>query len=320
MRSISYYRGQQQGNPPERIFLCGGTAGMPYMREFFNEKLQLPVEFFNPLRNVAAAEPAPVAELPRSGHLLGEVVGLALRSVSSCPMELNLLSRNVVRRQELERRQPFFIMAAACIILALLGWSAYYARAAQVMRRSTQILQQKIDTMRVAETRLDKLKKQAASLDSVATPLITVINDRNFWPEILEDLNARLPEADIWITELAAISGGKLLGTGDKHAAERAVNPVPVSSPSPATRSKTKPESAGGPAIDGIFVRGLYLFNPKQQEIVVDYFRNLVSSPFFNIEAKNPERVIKSNSVPNDTEWAFPYELRLDLRKPVKLP
>src|SRR5947209_9492975 len=87
MRSISHYRGQQQGNPPERIFLCGGTAGMPYMREFFNEKLQLPVEFFNPLRNVAAAEPAPVAELARSEHLLGEVVGLALRSVSSCPME-----------------------------------------------------------------------------------------------------------------------------------------------------------------------------------------------------------------------------------------
>jgi hypothetical protein len=67
-------------------------------------------------------------------------------------------------------------------------------------------------------------------------------------------------------------------------------------------------------------VRGLYLFNPKQQEIVVDYFRNLVNSPFFSIDAKNPERVIKSTSVPNDAEWAFPYELRLDLRKPVKLP
>src|SRR5438045_3385019 len=160
MRSISHYRGQQQGNPPERIFLCGGTAGMPYMREFFNEKLQLPVEFFNPLRNVAAAEPAPVAELARSEHLLGEVVGLALRSVSSCPMELNLLPRNVVRRQELERRQPFFIMAAACCVLALLGWSAYYARAAQVMRQSTRVLQQKIDTMVEAEARLDKIAQQ----------------------------------------------------------------------------------------------------------------------------------------------------------------
>jgi type IV pilus assembly protein PilM len=320
MRSISHYRAQQQGKPPERIFLCGGSAGMPYMREFFNEKLQLPIEFFNPLRNVAAAELTSAAELAQSAHLLGEVVGLALRSVSSCPMELNLLPRSVVRKHELDRRQPFFIMAAACFILALLGWSAYHTRAAQVTRQTTQALQQKIDTMRSAEARLDKLKKQVASLDSVAVPLITAINDRSFWPEILENLSAHLPEADIWITELAAASAGKLLGTGEKHAAEIAPTPTPVIAPSPAAGSKTKPESASGPAIDSIVVRGLYLLNPKQQEVVVDYVRSLADSPFFIVDAKIPERVIKSNSVPNDAEWAFPYELRLDLRKPVKLP
>jgi len=67
-------------------------------------------------------------------------------------------------------------------------------------------------------------------------------------------------------------------------------------------------------------VRGLYLYNPKQQEIVVDYLRNLASSSFFVVDPKTPERVIKSNAVPNDTDWAFPYELQLALRKPVKLP
>jgi hypothetical protein len=67
-------------------------------------------------------------------------------------------------------------------------------------------------------------------------------------------------------------------------------------------------------------VRGLYLYNPKQQEIVVDYLRNLAKSPFFSINPKTPERVITSNAVPNDQDWAFPYELQLPLRKPVKLP
>src|SRR5256886_5754832 len=38
MRSVSHYRGQQQGNRPDRIFLCGGTAGLPYMREFLDRK------------------------------------------------------------------------------------------------------------------------------------------------------------------------------------------------------------------------------------------------------------------------------------------
>jgi type IV pilus assembly protein PilM len=315
MRSISHYRAQQHGSRPDRIFLCGGTAGMPYMREFFHEKFQLPIEFFNPLRNVAVSEAASTSGVAHSAHLLGELVGLALRSVTVCPMELNLLPASVVRRQELERRRPFFIAAAACVVLAMLGWSMYYTRAAQVARDTAQVIQQKNTSMRGAETQLDKLKKQITSLDGVATPLITAINDRDFWPQILEDLNARLPEADIWITELGATSGGKLLGAGDKRAGQ----PAPASSPPPST-SGTKIPAAGTKSIDGILVRGLYLYNPKQQEIVVDYLRNLASSPFFVIDPKTPERVIKSNSVPNDTEWAFPYELQLTLRKPVKLP
>src|SRR5213592_614 len=35
MRSISHYRAQQQGSAPKRIFLCGGSASLSYMREFF---------------------------------------------------------------------------------------------------------------------------------------------------------------------------------------------------------------------------------------------------------------------------------------------
>jgi type IV pilus assembly protein PilM len=315
MRSISHYRAQQRGSRPDRIFLCGGTAGMPYMREFFHEKFQLPIEFFNPLRNVAVSEAASASGVAHSAHLLGELVGLALRSVTTCPMELSLLPASVVRRQELERRRPFFIAAAACVVLAMLGWSVYYTRAAQVMRTTAELIQQKNASMRGAEAQLDKLKKQITSLDGVATPLISAVNDRDFWPQILEDLNARLPEADIWITELGATSGGKLLGAGEKRAGETA--PVP---PQPASGAAVKTVAAGAKSIDGILVRGLYLYNPKQQEIVVNYLRNLASSPFFVVDPKTPERVIKSNSVPNETEWAFPYELQLTLRKPVKLP
>jgi Tfp pilus assembly protein PilN len=288
---------------------------MPYMREFFHEKFQLPIEFFNPLRNVAVSEAASASGVAQSAHLLGELVGLALRSVTVCPMELSLLPASVVRRQELERRRPFFIAAAACVVLAMLGWSLYYTRAAQVTREITEVIQQKNASMRGAEAQLDKLKKQVTSLDSVATPLISAVNDRDFWPQILEHLNARLPEADIWITEFGATSGGKLLGAGEKRAGE-----TPPVSPQPVSGRAVKTVAGGATSIDGILVRGLYLYNPKQQEIVVDYLRNLASSPFFVVDPKTPERVIKSNSVPNDTEWAFPYELQLTLRKPVKLP
>ena len=314
MRSVTHYRAQQQGNRPARIYLCGGGAGMPYMREFFHEKFQVPIEFFNPLQNVTVSESAPMQDVARSAHLLGELVGLALRSVTICPVELNLRPATVARRQDLEKRRPFFIAAAACILFALLGWSAYYTRAAQVAQQTAQALRQKNDTMHGAEAQLEELKKQITALDNTATPLITAVNDRNFWPQILEQLNSRLPESDIWITELAATSGGKLLGVSEKRAGEAAPTPPPTSA-----GPKGKTAAAAANVIDGINVRGLYLWNPKQQEIVVDYFRNLANSPLFAVDAKTPERFIKSNSLPNDSEWAFPYELQLTLRKPVKL-
>ncbi|HEY6071594.1 MAG TPA: type IV pilus assembly protein PilM [Chthoniobacterales bacterium] len=314
MRSISHYRAQQQGNAPERVFLCGGTASAPCMREFFREKLQVPIEFFNPLRNVSVSHAAPVDEVARSAHLLGELVGLALRSVSACPMELNLRPQVVVRRQELEKRRPFFVMAAVAIVLALLGWGVYNARAAQVARARAEKIRSVNAPMQAAEAKIESLRKQATSLDAVAGPLASTINDRFFWIELVEDLNSRLPKEDVWVTELMLLSGGQPIGVEEKRAGEVGQTTAPAAPA--AARPPAKGQTA---AIDGILLRGLYLFNPKQQEVVVDYFKSLVGSPFFNVDPNNQARVIKS-TIPNNTDWAFPYELCLDLKKPVKLP
>src|SRR5476651_1426190 len=51
-QTIQFYRGQQGGAQPQRLFLSGGASIMPYTAQFFAEKLNIPVEYFNPLRNV----------------------------------------------------------------------------------------------------------------------------------------------------------------------------------------------------------------------------------------------------------------------------
>ena len=311
-RSISHYCAQQMGSPPERIFLAGGGASTASIQEFFHEKMRLPIEFFNPLRNVAVADSARVGEAERSKHLLGEPVGLALRAVTDCPMRLNLRPARVERREEFEKRRPWLIAAAACFILGLVAWGAYYRRAAQIEDRATARLEEKVDAMRRIETQMDQVRKETAALDNVSAPLLGAINDRGFWPLILEDLNARLPKEDIWITELVPTSGGQPPGPTDARAVATTSTPVPSASP------RRPGATPGQPAIDGVLIRGLYLFNPKQQEVVVDYFRNLVESPWFAIDPKSQAKVIKPTT-PNHTEWAFPYELRLDLKRAVPL-
>src|SRR6266702_453001 len=253
------------------------------MREFFQEKLQVPIEFFNPVRNVAIANEANARQIARSAHLLGELVGLALRAVASCPMELNLRPASVVRAHEIQRRRPFLIGAAACVIAALLGWGVFYLHAAGVFRAIKQQVDTKVATLRGFQTRIDGIRKDATALDSVASPL------SNGKPVL---------------GKLAAPAG----------AAANAPEPTPITPARPlAGRGQT-----GGPAIDGLLIRGLYLWNARQQEVVVDYFKNLVGSPFFAIDPKNQQRVIKP-TMPNNNEWAFPYELQLDLKQPLPL-
>src|SRR5207237_5142707 len=108
MRSVTHYRAQQQGNRPVRIYLCGGGAGMPYMREFFHEKFQLPIEFFNPLQNVTVSESRPGGRQDVAGlaHLLWGIVGFAPRSFTDCAEGLNVRPAAVVRPHDFEKRSP----------------------------------------------------------------------------------------------------------------------------------------------------------------------------------------------------------------------
>src|ERR1043166_6684282 len=113
------------------------------------------------------------------------------------------------------------------------------------------------------------------------------------------------------------ISGSRIwfrLPAGNRSQAQKLARSLRLHRPQPPPL-----RAPAAPAIDGLLVRGLYLFNPKQQEVVVDYFKNLVSSPWFAIDPNNQAKVIRPTT-PNNTERAFPYDLRLDLKKPVPLP
>src|SRR5205814_3598957 len=67
-QTIQFYRGQQGGAAPLRLFLSGGASTMPYTAQFFAEKLNMPVEYFNPLRNVQIDPAVNIEELAKVGH------------------------------------------------------------------------------------------------------------------------------------------------------------------------------------------------------------------------------------------------------------
>src|SRR5260221_435882 len=115
-QTVQFYRGQQGGSAPQQLFLSGGAAIMPYTAQFFSEKLNVPVEYFNPFRNVQIDPSLNLEELSRVAHGLGEVVGLGLRNLANCPVEMNLMPESTLRWQALNQTKPYLLATLITLV------------------------------------------------------------------------------------------------------------------------------------------------------------------------------------------------------------
>src|SRR5882672_10227317 len=115
-QTMQFYRGQQGGSAPVRLFLSGGASLMPYTAQFFAEKLNVPVEYFNPFRNVDIDPSVNLEELARVAHSLGETVGLGLRNLAHCPVELNLMPKSSLKRQEFNQKKPYLVASVLALV------------------------------------------------------------------------------------------------------------------------------------------------------------------------------------------------------------
>jgi type IV pilus assembly protein PilM len=190
-QTIQFYR-QQGGTPPQQLFLSGGAAIMPYTAQFFAEKLNLPVDYFNPLRNVQIDPALNLEELAKVAHSMGEVVGLGLRNLAHCPVELNLMPKSSIKQQELKQKQPYFLAAAVCLVLILFAFGWFYDKVASDKAATLEQLKSKVEPLQRAKPILDSeisaLSKSKVELDNYAA----LIQDRGYWGRTFTTLRETL--------------------------------------------------------------------------------------------------------------------------------
>ncbi len=133
-QTMQFYRGQQGGSAPVRLFLSGGASLMPYTAQFFAEKLNVPVEYFNPFRNVQIDPAINLEELARVAHSLGEVVGLGLRNLAHCPVELNLMPESTLNWVQFNQKKPYFIATVFSLVLVVFLSSFVFKKLAAINR------------------------------------------------------------------------------------------------------------------------------------------------------------------------------------------
>jgi type IV pilus assembly protein PilM len=200
-RSINFYRSQQAGSKPARILLTGGSSIIPYTDTFLKEKLKVDVDYMNPFRNVAVSDSISADEIGGNAHLFGETVGLSLRRVLSCPIEINLMPRKVLQEKDFKRKQPLFFGAAAGIVLLLAVWSGFYFKMTHLAQARLKEISRHVDQLSRVEQRLQVTEGQMADVSGRMEVLENLIADRETWGTLLDAVHAQIREG-MWLTEL----------------------------------------------------------------------------------------------------------------------
>jgi len=195
-QTIQFFRGQQGGSAPQRLFLSGGASIMPYTAQFFAEKLSVPVEYFNPFRNIEIDPALDLEELSKYAHSYGEVVGLGLRDLAHCPVELNLMPKSSLQRQEFGHKKPYLIASVFSLALVILAiWKAE-TQIGDVWRSNLAVLQEPLSKLTDQSKRLDASLGERDTLKKQADQMKDLADKRFYWIGILTDLRQVMIQAE----------------------------------------------------------------------------------------------------------------------------
>ena len=352
-QTIQFYRGQQGGSAPQRLFLAGGASIMPYTAQFFAEKLNLPVEYFNPFRNIQIDASIDLEELAKVAHSYGEVVGLGLRNVAQCPVEMNLMPKSSLKRQQFNQKKPYFIATVFSLVAGVLAYGWFYAKIAEIKREALERLNVKVEPLRQKQTELQGELDKLSKLKQESSQLTEWMEQRFYWADVLSELRRTLMQAEatrkqamgvengVWIESFTSATPG-LTASPTSEEPESSPTPfyynrlmmeryfpslrgAPLPSEAEGTPSTTAkpaaPTSTNEIAVINMKCRGLNLkkYDPSaNNKLAYAVEDELQSSPLFDRKdtklSGDIEQVEATNSI------TFSFGVTLKLKHPMKLP
>jgi type IV pilus assembly protein PilM len=170
-RSINFYRSQQRGGVPVKLYLTGGTALLPQIDRFFEENLNIEVEFFNPFGNIGIAPQVDSAALENDCAFLGVTAGLALHAADDAPFAINLLPPSLVRERADIARIPFVAGGSVGIVVAMVLAMLSVNNIAALSEAKRDAVQSRLNILRNFEAGVQKaegeVKKELAEADAL---------------------------------------------------------------------------------------------------------------------------------------------------------
>ena len=175
-RSINFYRSQQGGSVPVKLYITGGTALLPQLDRFFSESLQLEVEYVNPFAVVGTGPKIDTEALESDGTLLPAVVGLAVHMAGLATFSINLLPPSLLKERADVARIPFVAIGAVAFIAAFALVMLAARRSATMAEAENSAVSAEASRLRSVESKVKDAvaveEREAAKADVFKTLLV----------------------------------------------------------------------------------------------------------------------------------------------------
>jgi type IV pilus assembly protein PilM len=337
-RTVNFYRTQQNGSPPKRVLLTGGTAMLRGIDAFLSQKLRVPVEFLNPVVGVEMGEEVDLAELSSVGHLIGTVIGLGVRKLPRCPLQVNLLPPRVRARHRFLRREPYLIASAAGVLLLMTAWWVSAAKVGEMFDKKVGVeLKPEVERLRRLERDLDEARERYEDVERRFEQVNDIMDRRLQWMVIVQALTEALP-ADVWITRLVPSSTPLAPGAGgeDGEGGEGALRPSegmpggypmmpgapPMGMPgAPPGMMMMPTEGEGGEGapistdIVALQVEGSVYLNPQEKEQLDLLFRNRLRE-MTDLFVPDQTEIVEA-PLPRPGDIIRPFRMVVALQEPI---
>ncbi len=341
-RTTNYYRSQHGGSAPTRVLLAGGGANLPYTLEFFHEKLNMPVEYFNPLTNVSIAKGMDTEMLQREAHTMGELIGLGLRGTGKSTINIDLVPAAVEVTRAADRRKPFLIAAAALLVVGFGIWAVFQNQAAAAAAERARTVAETQETLTPVESQIRGLLQKEAELSAIADAYTELESDHAFWFDLLGELRGAFASDSVWMVEMSPLysydplakekgEGVPVVSDGFETAGGTSAIESPPSGPVENTgrrNNRNQQAAPPAPAANAILIRGFWRENPRSQNIVSDLLKrlreNTRSSFSFSVPGQNgspvqlsDDQILQVTMSGEEGDLGFPFQLTLPLARPV---
>jgi FtsZ-binding cell division protein ZapB len=260
-------------------------------------------------------------------HSLGEVVGLGLRNLANCPVEMNLMPDSTLRWRAFNEKKPYFM--ATIFLLAMVAGAIGFLfqelatakeKESDTLQPQVQAIQEKVHKMKTANDQLQNTQREVNQITAW-------MGERYYWGDVLTELRRTLIRSEDEIVKKYAAQYAAL-HPAQKQGMEAGIWIEQMMVGTAAPVAPTTPASGGTPATPSsptdpnntimLVCRAVDLSGidtSANNEIVYAVERELKNAPVFDPKTVQPSAQIS----PVDANGTFTFSITVSPQNPLKL-